>query len=233
MTETDPSGPDRAESTKAEPDLSRVATIPNAISLGRLMCVPLFLWLLFGRDERLAAAGLLALLGATDWVDGFIARRYNQVSTVGKILDPTADRLLLVVGVVSILVYGAVPPVIAWLAIAREGSVAILALLLAALGAKRIDVSWWGKTGTFLLMVAFPLFLLGDGHGPAHAVAWVVSVAGLIAGWYANLLYVPQGRRALREGREAKKGRGGPAAGGPRAVEPEQGNPTANREITR
>ena len=203
----------------AEPDLSRVLTVPNVISLGRLLCIPLFLWLLFGRDNRLAAAWLLAFLGATDWVDGYIARRYGQVSTLGKILDPTADRLLLAVGVIAILVYGAVPPVIAWLAIAREGSVAILALTLAALGAKRIDVIWWGKTGTFLLMIAFPLFLLGDGHGLAHAVAWAVSVAGLLAGWYANLLYLPQARRALREGRDEKRRRAA------------QGATTTNREI--
>ena len=206
MTEPHSTGRSDPLRSTAEPDLGRIVTIPNLISFGRLLCVPVFLWLLFGRDDRLAAAWLLAVLGATDWVDGFIARRYNQVSTLGKVLDPTADRLLLVVGVVSILVYGAVPPVIAWLAIAREGSVAILALTLAALGASRIDVNWWGKTGTFLLMIAFPLFLLGDGHGAAHAVAWVVSVAGLLAGWYANLLYVPQGRRALREGR-ARQGR--------------------------
>ena len=198
---TRPDGPGGDSTTEA--DLSRVVTIPNVISLVRLLCVPLFLWLLFGRDDRVAAAWLLAVLGGTDWVDGFIARRYNQVSTLGKVLDPIADRLLLVVGVVSILVYGAVPPAIAWLAIAREGSVAVLALMLAALGAKRIDVIWWGKTGTFLLMIAFPLFLLGDGSGPAHAVALVVSIAGLIAGWYANLLYVPQGLKALREGRGA------------------------------
>jgi cardiolipin synthase (CMP-forming) len=190
----------------ADTRLDRVLTLPNAISLGRLACVPLFLWLLFGRDNRLVAAWLLAFLGATDWVDGYIARRFNQVSTVGKILDPTADRLLLAVGIISILVYGAVPPVIAWLAIVREVSVAVLALVLAALGAKRIDVIWWGKTGTFLLMIAFPLFLLGDGHGVAHGVAWVVSIAGLIAGWYANVLYVPQARKALREGRGASRG---------------------------
>jgi len=189
--------PDQPVARTSDPDLGRVVTIPNAISLGRLLCVPLFLWL------------------------GFIARRYNQVSTVGKVLDPAADRLLLAVGVIAILVYGAVPPVIAWLAIAREGSVAVLALVLAALGARRIDVSWWGKTGTFLLMIAFPLFLLGDGHGPAHAVAWAVSVAGLLAGWYANLLYIPQGRQALRDGRRAKKA---PAAQANQ-------NQTENREI--
>jgi len=188
----------------AEPDLGRVWTVPNLLSFGRLLCVPLFLWLLFGRDNRLAAAWLLAALGCTDWVDGFIARRYNQVSTLGKILDPAADRILLAVGVISILAYGAVPAVIAWLAIVREVSVAVLALVLAALGAKRIDVIWWGKTGTFLLMIAFPLFLLGDGHGLAYAVALVVSIAGLVAGWYANVLYVPQGLAALREGRSRR-----------------------------
>jgi cardiolipin synthase len=195
-------GRDQPVGQTSAPDLGRVFTVPNLISFGRLLCVPLFLWLLFGRDNRLAAAWLLAGLGATDWVDGFIARRYNQVSTLGKILDPTADRILLAVGVISILVYGAVPPIIAWLAITREVSVGLLALVLGALKAKRIDVNWWGKTGTFLLMIAFPLFLLGDGHGLAHAVAWVVSVAGLLAGWYAFALYIPQGLQALREGRE-------------------------------
>ncbi|MEA2931481.1 MAG: hypothetical protein QOI56_266 [Actinomycetota bacterium] len=199
-------GADEQTGGAAGPDLGRVLTVPNVISFVRLLCVPLFLWLLFGRDNRLAAAWLLAVLGATDWVDGYIARRYDQVSTLGKILDPAADRILLAVGVISILAYGAVPAVIAWLAIVREVSVGLLALVLAALGAKRIDVIWWGKTGTFLLMIAFPLFLLGDGHGLAYAVALAVSVAGLLAGWYANVLYVPQGRRALREGRQAKQG---------------------------
>ena len=184
-----------------DPDLGRVLTVPNLLSFGRLLCVPLFLWLLFGRDNRLAAAWLLAFLGATDWVDGFIARRYNQVSTLGKVLDPTADRILLAVGVISILVYGAVPPVIAELAIVREVSVGVLALVLGLLGAKRIDVNWWGKTGTFLLMIAFPLFLLGDGHGLANLVAWAVSIAGLLAGWYAFFLYIPQGLAALRAGK--------------------------------
>jgi cardiolipin synthase (CMP-forming) len=196
--------PDRqTQSSAVGPN--KVLTVPNLLSLGRLACVPLFLWLLFGRDNRLAAAWLLAFLGATDWVDGYIARRFNQVSTLGKVLDPTADRILLGVGIVSILVYGAVPAVIAWLAIAREVSVGVLAIVLAALGGKRIDVNWWGKKGTFALMTAFPLFLLGDGEGPAHVVAMVLAVVGLLAAWYAFLLYIPQGRRALREGRDERR----------------------------
>ena len=186
------------------PGLDRVLTVPNVISLVRLLCVPVFLYLLFGRENRVAAAVLLAVLGATDWVDGWIARRYNQVSTVGKILDPTADRLLLVVGIVAILVDGSVPAVVAWLAIAREVTVAALAISLAALGARRIDVSWAGKAGTFGLMAAFPLFLVGNGEGVAAAIAWPVAVVGLGFAYYSAAAYVPKGLAALREGRSTR-----------------------------
>lgn len=184
----------------------RVLTVPNLLSFGRLLCVPVFLWLLFGRDNRVGAAWLLAVLGATDWVDGFIARRFNQVSSLGKVLDPAADRLLLGVGVVAILIDGSVPAVIGWLTIARELTVATTALVLAALGARRIDVSWPGKCGTFAMMIAFPLFLLGNGHGVAAAIAWPVAVVGLGFGWYAAAAYLPQGVAALREGRADRSG---------------------------
>ena len=186
--------------------LDRVFTIPNALSLGRLACVPLFLWLLFDRENRVGAALLLGALGATDWVDGYIARHFDQVSNLGKVLDPVADRILLVVGMVAIAVDGSVPAVIFWLAIAREVLVAGTTLVLGALGARRIDVSWAGKAGTLLMMVAFPLFLWGHGHGPATAVAWPLSIAGLIMGWYAAVTYVPPALKALREGRAGRQG---------------------------
>lgn len=186
--------------------LDRIVTLPNALSLGRLACVPLFLWLLFARENRVGAALLLAALGCTDWVDGYIARRFDQVSDLGKILDPVADRILLVVGMVAILVDGSVPPVVFWPAVIREALVGALTLLLGALGARRIDVSWAGKAGTFLMMVAFPLFLWGHGHGPATAVAWPVAVAGLLMAWYAAITYVGPALEALREGRAARQG---------------------------
>ncbi len=123
----------------------------------RLACLPLYLYLLFGRDNRFAAAVLLGLLGATDWVDGYVARHFHQVSDLGKILDPIADRLLFLVGVGGIIWVDGAPLWFCWAVIAREVFVSIAVITLAALGAKRIDVTWFGKAGTFGLMVAFPL----------------------------------------------------------------------------
>jgi len=191
---------DAAATTRAN-----VLTIPNLLSIGRLACAPIFVWLLFGRHDRTAAALLLGGLGATDWVDGYVARHFDQVSDLGKILDPTADRVLLGVAVVSLLVDGSVPAGVAWLALVREVFVSIAALALAAAGARRIDVQWVGKAGTFGLMFAFPLFLLGAaGRGVsdvAHVLAWGCAIPALFLSYYAAATYVPIARAALAEGR--------------------------------
>jgi cardiolipin synthase (CMP-forming) len=188
-----------------DPKLGRILTIPNGLSFIRLLCIPLFLWLLFVDDNRAGAAGLLAGLGATDWVDGYIARHFDQTSTLGKILDPTADRLLLIVGVFAILIDGSVPPGVAILTLAREGLVAIMALVLAALGARRIDVTWAGKAGTFGLLFAFPLFLASEStvgwRDTAEVLAWLCAIPGLFFSYVSAAQYVPIARKALREGR--------------------------------
>ena len=98
---------------------ARIVTVPNLISLGRLACVPVFVWLL-ADDELLAAAALLAVLGATDWVDGWIARHFDQGSELGKVLDPVADRILLLVAGVAPDRQGSVPLVVGILVLARE-----------------------------------------------------------------------------------------------------------------
>jgi cardiolipin synthase (CMP-forming) len=184
-------------------------TVPNLITLVRLACVPLFIWLLVARGDRLAAALLLAILGATDWVDGFLARRLGQVSEIGKILDPTADRIMLLVAVFAIALDGAVPWWFAGATLAREGGVSVIALGLGALGARRIDVTWWGKTGTFLLMFSYPLFLLaGAERGASDAAwwaAWACGIPGLVISYYAAWGYVPVARRALAEGRSTRR----------------------------
>jgi cardiolipin synthase len=198
-----------AEGTPVGED--RIWTVPNVITFVRLACLPVFVWLLFGRDNEYAAAWVLGGLGATDWVDGFIARRYHQVSTLGKVLDPVADRLLLFVGIVCILITGSVPVVVAALVLVREALISLATLGLAALGARRIDVTWFGKAGTFCNLFAFPFFLAsGDEQlgwrDTAHTLGWVFAVPGILLSWYALALYVPIAVAALREGRAARVG---------------------------
>jgi cardiolipin synthase len=188
----------------------QVLTLPNLITLARLACLPVFLWLLFGKEDRAAAAALLAVLGITDWVDGYLARRLGQVSELGKILDPVADRLLFIVGAGGILIDGSVPTWFAVIVLVRETLVGGATLVLAALGARRIDVTWFGKAGTFGLMIAFPLFLASHSDlswaDTAGVLAWIAGIPGLAFSLYAAVLYVPIARRALREGRAVPSG---------------------------
>ena len=182
-------------------------TVPNAVTALRLAGVGVFCWLLFGAAEQTAAAVLLGVLGATDWVDGQLARRLHQVSTLGKVLDPVADRVLVGTAVVSVIVHGAVPLWFGLLTVAREALVSVTTLVLAFLGARRIDVLWVGKAGTFCLMVAYPGFLISHGAAgwqvPFHDVAWVAGGVGLALAWAAAAAYLVPARRALAEGRAA------------------------------
>tara|TARA_B100001758_G_scaffold247938_1_gene268753 strand:+ start:3251 stop:3709 length:459 start_codon:yes stop_codon:yes gene_type:complete len=152
---------------------------------------------------------LLGVLGATDWIDGWIARRFNQVSELGKILDPTADRLLLIVAVPVLIFDGSVPIWFAVAAVVREALVGVAALLLASLGARRIDVTWWGKTSTFAMMWAFPCFLLGEsgvyGNEFFTLFAWISGLPGLIIAWFSAAQYVPLAKAAYDEGRSPQK----------------------------
>jgi cardiolipin synthase len=188
---------------------NRVLTVPNVITVVRLGCIPIFLWLLFVQENRLAAGILLGVLGATDWVDGYIARHFDQVSELGKVLDPTADRLLFIVCVGAIIIDGSAPIVFSVLVVAREVLVGGALLVLTAFGMKRFDVSWWGKAGTFGLMVAFPIFLFGAaGDGAFNdfcwVLGWLIGVPALVLSYYAAVTYVPVMRRALAEGRAAR-----------------------------
>jgi cardiolipin synthase len=187
----------------------RILTVPNGVTLVRLALLPVFVWLVVGERQLVAGAALLAVLGATDWVDGYLARRLGQVSTVGKVLDPVADRLLFFVGIGAILAVDGAPRWFCVVVLAREVVVAVATLVLVALGARRIDVTWVGKAGTFCLMFAFPLFLAGSSDvwaAPAlWAAGWAAGVPGLVLSLWAAVAYVPAGRAALREGRAARR----------------------------
>lgn len=193
----------------------RVLTVPNAVSVVRLLCLPVFVWLLFARHDRVGAALLLAALGTTDWVDGYVARRFAQVSELGKVLDPTADRLLFIVGVGGILIDGAAPAWFGAAVLARELLVGGALVMLTLFGMARFDVTWWGKAGTCGLMISFPLFLLAAGtsgavHTVARVAAWIVGLPALAASVYAAVDYVPKMRTALRDGRQGRLRQSGP-----------------------
>jgi len=191
----------------ADPE-DRLLTVPNVITVVRLLCLPVFLWLLFGREDRVMAAIVLGALGATDWVDGYIARHWNQVSKAGKVLDPVADRLLFFVGGIGIIVDGSIPTWVAVAVLVREVAVSVATIALALAGAARIDVTWWGKAGTFCIMFALPLFLASEGNlfwaDQARILAWSFTGPGLVFGYIALALYWPLAVRALHDGRRGR-----------------------------
>jgi cardiolipin synthase len=133
------------------------------------------------------------------------------VSTFGKVLDPTADRLLVGTAVISVMVYGAVPLWFGIATIAREVLVSVMVVLLASLGAARIDVLWVGKAGTFGLMFAYPTFLLAYGDAtwqePFKVIAWGSGIIGLTLAWIAAGSYIGPAKKALQDGRAARRSR--------------------------
>lgn len=197
-----------------EPDLAHdrgVWTIPNLISVLRLAGVPVFLWLLLGEDDVLAAGILFAVLGATDWIDGSIARRFDQGSEIGKILDPVSDRIMLIAGAAGLIISGDVPLWVGGVVLAREAALSVVTLILASAGAHRIDVQWVGKAGTLALMFALPLFVLVNELGAGalrdiiEVITWLFTIGGLILSYYAAALYIPMARQALKDGRAARE----------------------------
>lgn len=196
-------GPTPARSGSLPPlTRDQLLTWPNLFTLVRLLCIPIFVWLLFGRENRAAAAWLLGILASTDWVDGYLARRLDQRSEFGALFDPTVDRLLFLVAVPSVLIDGSIPGWVAWAVLVREVLVAAGALYLGARNVEPFAVTWEGKTGTFLLFFAVPAFLGANStlsYAPVlEVLAWVATVPGLAYSYYAAFgQYLPQARASL------------------------------------
>jgi cardiolipin synthase (CMP-forming) len=188
-----------------EENLDRIMTIPNLMSVARLGLLGWSLALLFGSNARVEAAVVLAIAGSTDFFDGYIARRFHQVSNLGKLLDPIVDVVVLMSAVVSVAVYGGAPWWFVGIVLARETHMVVTGLVLKKLGARRVDVIWLGKCATFGMMVTFPALLLGDGPGTAahvlRIIGWAVGIPALALSLYTVILYAPIARRALEEGR--------------------------------
>jgi cardiolipin synthase (CMP-forming) len=178
------------------PVTTRVLTVPNVVSLARILALPfVYLDLVTGRLAR--ALVLMVVVSATDWLDGYLARRLRQVSRLGQLLDPVADRLLFVAVGVGVIVGGLVPWWVVAVILVRDVAVLVVGAALLARGAQPPPVSRTGKLATFGLMAAFPLLvsaaLLGGGAATpepvVHAIGWSVLVAGVVLYWIAGIGY--------------------------------------------
>jgi cardiolipin synthase len=179
----------------------RVVTVPNALSLLRLLGVPLFGWLLLGPHLDAAAFGVLGAAGISDYLDGRLARAFDQTSRLGQLLDPAADRLYVLVVLVTFAVRGFVPVWFAVLLLSRDLILAPTIPLLRRHGYAPLPVSFLGKAATLNLLYAFPLLLLARLSEPASqpidAIAWGFAGWGLALYWLAGSLYLVQTRRLV------------------------------------
>jgi len=185
----------------------RIWTIPNVISFIRLLGVPVFLYLLLGPQHDVAAVIVLAIGGTTDWVDGFVARRMNSVSRLGELLDPFADRLYILATLIGFTVRGVVPYWLTGALLLRELVLGIALLVLRRHGYGPPPVHYVGKTGTFVLLAAFPVILLARAVPSidpwAGPLGWGLAWWALGLYWAAGVLYLLQATRLLRASRAA------------------------------
>jgi cardiolipin synthase (CMP-forming) len=180
----------------------RIWTVPNALSVLRLLGVPLFLWLLLGPEADGWAILVLALAGLSDWADGKLARLLDQGSRLGTLLDPAADRLYIVAALTALALRDIVPLWLVALLVAREVVLAGLLLVLRRYGYPALQVHYLGKAATFILLYAFPLLLLAHADGPVAAVvqpiAWALTIWGTVLYLVSGALYAIQVVRLVR-----------------------------------
>jgi cardiolipin synthase len=191
------------ESDATVADGRQVLTIPNVISIIRLAGVPLFLWLILVPEADGWALLVLMLSGVSDFADGYLARRLNQTSKLGAILDPVADRLYILSTVVGLAVRDIIPWWLAILLPARDLFLWGLVPFLRTRGYSALPVHFLGKAATANLLYAFPLLLLGDGTGLLATLAkvfgWAFAIWGTGLYWWAGILYAWQVRKLLAD----------------------------------
>jgi cardiolipin synthase (CMP-forming) len=188
----------------------RILTVPNLISAARLLGVPLFLYLVLGVRADAAAVVVLAVGGTSDWIDGYVARRLGQVSRLGELLDPLADRLYILATVLALTVRDVVPWQFTVALLARDAVLLACLPVLRRFGYGPPPVHYLGKTATFLLLFAFPVLLL-SAVAPATApvaapTGWGLAWWGLVLYWLAGALYLVQVVRLVRTARRAAPG---------------------------
>jgi len=185
---------------------SRIATVPNALSFFRLLLIPVFLVFLL-THEYLTALITLVVSSATDFVDGFVARKFNQVSRVGQLLDPAADRLFIFSTLIGLAWGGFVPWWLAGVIIARDVLLLVIGVMLANHGYGPLPVHHLGKMGTFALLFAMPVLVLAATFPSidqiANPVGWAAALWGVFLYWWAGVIYALEAGRIIRIPRDA------------------------------
>jgi cardiolipin synthase len=183
----------------------RVLTVPNAISIARLAGVPVFLWLVLGPHADGWAVALLIAAGVSDWLDGKLARAWNQQSRLGQVLDPAADRLYIAATLVALAIRGIIPWWLVAVLAAREAVLGVALLVLRHYSIGPLQVSFLGKAATLCLLYAFPLLFLGSHAGTgaevARVIGWAFAIWGTFLYWWAAAIYLLQTRRLARAAR--------------------------------
>ncbi|MFN8171598.1 MAG: CDP-alcohol phosphatidyltransferase family protein [Candidatus Nanopelagicales bacterium] len=177
------------------PASTRIWTIPNVISFARLLGVPVFLWLVLVPHADTAAFVLLVVAGASDWFDGYLARRLDQRSELGVLLDPIADRLYIAATLLGLALRSIIPWWLVAVLVLRELMLVALLPRLRRHGKVALPVTYVGKAATFCLLWGFPLLLLADNPvfgTAAAAFGWAFALWGTYLYWWAGLRYVQQ-----------------------------------------
>jgi cardiolipin synthase len=177
-------------------------TIPNLISILRLLLIPLFLWLVLAADEIAWAGLLLAVIGATDWIDGYIARRWDQTSKLGEFLDPLADRLAVAAAIIAGLIHGEIFPAwFGWAIILREVLIGVGALVIGWRAGTKLQVRWLGKAATLLLYFSVAFFYVGVGADVDFLVwaAYLTGLPGLVLYYVAAFQYLGDARQVIAD----------------------------------
>jgi len=181
--------------------VDRIFTVPNVISMARLAGVPVFLWLVLVPQADWWAVGLLIAAGLSDWLDGKLARAWNQQSRLGQVLDPAADRLYIAATLIGLAVRAIIPWWLVAVLVARELVLGVALLVLRRHSYGALQVSFVGKAATLCLLYAFPLVLLGSHAGPAALAArvtgWAFAIWGTALYWWAAALYLVQTRQVI------------------------------------
>lgn len=187
---------------------SRILTVPNVLSFLRLAMVPVFLVLILRGQDGLALL-VLVISSLTDYLDGFIARTFRQISRLGQLLDPAADRLFIFAALIGLAVRGVIPWWLVIVIVARDAMLLILGVVLANHGYGPLPVHHLGKVATFCLFYALPILMIGQAFPEAALIAdpigWAFALWGGFLYWWAGVIYLIESIRLVRASRDTAR----------------------------